>query len=225
MQAQSLAPACFPLVGLALGTVTYAALYLGRPFGALAAATLATAIAVWLTGAFHEDGVADSADGLLGAVSRERALEIMKDSRIGTYGAAALTLVLMLRVALLVAVGASTGLACLLSASLGRVGPVWLMTHVDHAAPNQSKHKDMTHVPRSRAHCATLFMLAASVVMLVAVPNAAVRIGMAWLFEALVTVYVWRLARRRLGGITGDLLGACEQLGEIAILMVFAAHI
>ncbi|HEY5956652.1 MAG TPA: adenosylcobinamide-GDP ribazoletransferase [Polyangiaceae bacterium] len=223
--AQSWAPACFPLVGLALGAVTYAALGLARPLGAPAAATLATALAVWLTGAFHEDGLADSADGLLGAVSRERALEIMKDSRIGTYGAAALSLVLMLRVALLSALGAMTALACLMSVSLARVGPVWLMTHLNHAAPNQSKNKDLTSVPRSRAYCATLLMLAASAVMLTAVPSAATRIGAAWLIEAIVILYVGRLARRRLGGITGDLLGASEQLGEVTILMVFAAHV
>ena len=97
----------FPGVGWLVGAVGALVLWgalrvlPGGALGALVAAAFSTLATVWLTGAFHEDGMADTADGLGGAVTRERALAIMKDSRIGTYGAAALVLVLALKLALL----------------------------------------------------------------------------------------------------------------------------
>ncbi|WP_173402832.1 adenosylcobinamide-GDP ribazoletransferase, partial [Methylibium sp. T29] len=92
----------FPLVGALIGA-TGAAVALGalQLWPATVAATLAVAATVWLTAAFHEDGLADTFDALLGAAPREKALAIMKDSRIGSYGAAALSLLLLLRVLLL----------------------------------------------------------------------------------------------------------------------------
>jgi adenosylcobinamide-GDP ribazoletransferase len=220
---RSWSPALFPVVGAALGCVTFGAFRLTQPLGITAAATVATALAVLMTGALHEDGLADSADGLLGAVSRERALEIMKDGRIGTYGTVALILALVLRIHLLSKIGCESWLPLVLSPSLGRLGPVWLMTHLDHAAPTQAKQKDLVAIGPSRAWWASAIMLVMTLVLLLAKPEEWPRFGAAWLGACMVTVYVWRLARRRLGGITGDLLGACEQLGEVTILAVFAA--
>ena len=97
----------FPGVGWVVGGLT-ALVFWGlvkvlpvQPAASWVAAVLSTAFSVWLTGAFHEDGLADTADGLGGAVSRERALDIMKDSRIGSYGAIALVLALIAKVLLL----------------------------------------------------------------------------------------------------------------------------
>jgi adenosylcobinamide-GDP ribazoletransferase len=209
-------------VGAGLGTLSYVAFRCAQSLGMASAATVSTVLAVLLTGAFHEDGLADSADGLLGAVSRERTLEIMKDRRIGTYGAAALTLVLLLRVTHLCKIGCNGWVALLLSASLARLGPVWLLTHVDHAASSQSKHRDLAGTGRSRAYWAAGSMALMNAALVYAAPEKVMRVGVAWLAAIAVTIYVWRLAQRRLGGITGDLLGACEQLGEVAILGVFA---
>ena len=92
----------FPLVGLLVGAVAALALAVGsQALGTAIGVWLSIAATVWLTGAFHEDGLADTCDALGGAVSRERALEIMKDSRIGTYGAVGLLLVLGLKACLL----------------------------------------------------------------------------------------------------------------------------
>ena len=97
----------FPGVGWVVGGLTalvFWGLTLALPAQAASAwvaAVVSTAFSVWLTGAFHEDGLADTADGLGGAVSRERALDIMKDSRIGSYGAIALVLALLAKVLLL----------------------------------------------------------------------------------------------------------------------------
>jgi adenosylcobinamide-GDP ribazoletransferase len=219
------APACFPLVGVGLGFLGWGVLRLAQPVGSFAAATFATAFVVLVTGAFHEDGLADSVDGLLGAVTRERALEIMKDSRIGSYGAAALILILLMRVGLVSQTDPGNWLPLVLSQSLGRLGPVWLLTHVNHAAPNQSKNKDFFAIGRSRAWWATTMLLLPCVGFAWLMPEQRVRIGMAWLLAFFVTAYIGRLGQRRLGGITGDLLGASEQLGEVAILASFAAEL
>jgi adenosylcobinamide-GDP ribazoletransferase len=219
------APAYYPLVGAGLGALSYGAFCAAQPLGINAAAVLTTAIAVLVTGAFHEDGLADSADGLLGAVSRKRALEIMKDSRIGTYGAAALVLVLLMRVSLLVRIGSGGWVALVLSTSLARLGPVWILTHLNHAAPDHSKQMEVLGVGRARAVWASVSMLGVCGALLCVKPAQAISMGVAWCAACAVTVYVWRLGKRRLGGITGDLLGACEQLGEVAILGVFAVGV
>src|SRR5262245_58591993 len=130
----------FPLVGAGVGlwgaAVLWAALQFWPP---MVAALLSLAGTVWLTGAFHEDGLADTCDALGGAVSRERALEIMKDSRIGSYGAIALVLALGLKVALVAALvsapawaPASTGVGPALAAvvwshAVSRAAPVALI--------------------------------------------------------------------------------------------------
>ncbi len=94
----------FPLVGALVGTVAAAvALAVHRLWPPAVAATLAVTVTLWLTVAFHEDGLADTFDALLGAEPRDRALVIMKDSRVGTYGAAVLVASLLLRVVLLAA--------------------------------------------------------------------------------------------------------------------------
>ncbi|WP_017762236.1 adenosylcobinamide-GDP ribazoletransferase, partial [Pseudacidovorax intermedius] len=114
----------FPGVGWVVGLIAAVVFALGLaglrgPMGALAAAVLATAVTVWATGGFHEDGLADTADGLGGSSQRERALEIMKDSRIGSFGALALVLALGLKAALLATLaeqGAAAAVASLLAA-------------------------------------------------------------------------------------------------------------
>jgi adenosylcobinamide-GDP ribazoletransferase len=187
-------------------------------------AVVTTAFGVYVTGAFHEDGLADTCDALGGAVSRERALEIMKDSRIGSYGSVALVLALLLRVTLFVRIGSAAWGAFVLYATLSRLIPVWLMTQLPHASPNQGKLKDLLQVPASRATLATLLCVVISLVLAVLEPQYGLRVALCW--PAAVAVGLWfaRLGRRRLGGITGDLLGASEQIGEIGILSVFAWH-
>lgn len=222
--ASSWSPALFPLVGIGLGLLNYCAFYLAQPLGPSAAAVLSVAFSVLITGAFHEDGLADSADGLMGANARVRALEIMKDSRIGTYGASALFLILLLRVTLLAHLCRDAIVALVLSASLARLGPLWLLTHVDHAAKDQAKHKDFVSIGHSRAWLGSLVMGVVSAILVVVDPDNRLRLILSWFAAASVAIYVWRLGCRRLGGITGDLLGACEQIGEAFILAIYSAR-
>ena len=122
------------LVGLFTGLVLWAALWV---FPSTVAVGLSLAAGIWLTGGFHEDGWADSCDGLGGAVSRERALAIMKDSRIGSYGALGLILMLGLKAAALVALADTAPLLAVLALLWGhtvsRAAPVWLMHQLRYA--------------------------------------------------------------------------------------------
>lgn len=234
----SWSPAFFPLVGAALGGAVSLVFTLLAPLGSIAAAALAVGFSCYVTGAFHEDGMADTADGLGGAVSRERALAIMKDSRIGTYGAVALTITLLSRVGLLVRIaegtsseGAMTNCLAMnmailtpvvLSGALGRLAAVWLMTYVAHADPSESKTKDLVAVAGSRAWLATGLVLSIATAVFATYPAGVSRIIVAVGLTTGIAFLMARLSLRRLGGITGDVLGATEQICEVAVLAAFA---
>jgi adenosylcobinamide-GDP ribazoletransferase len=189
----------------------------------LLAAVLCTAAGVWLTGGFHEDGLADVADGLGGHVDRARALEIMKDSRIGAYGAMALVLALMAKVAvlsMLAAHGIPTLLAALAGAHvLSRWCPLVIVRSLPHVGDTaQSKSKPLA----DQITNSTLAAAAAWCVLPLALTAATA--GPAFLAAAMGAsgLALWwtrRLLARRLQGFTGDGLGATQQLCEIAFYL------
>ncbi len=229
----------FPLVGACIGAwaavVLWAALQLWPPAVAAVVSTVAT---LWLTGAFHEDGLADTFDALGGTVSRERALEIMKDSRIGSYGAAALVLMLLLKVsvlaALVVSVGAlQAGVALVWAHAVSRAAPVWLVATLRYAGDAEhAKAKPLaTQITRAGTAVAGIWVLLASAaavaLMLLGSPDArpAVAVPLALLAVVLTTLMCARWLRRRLGGFTGDTLGATQQLAEAAALLAWLASL
>jgi adenosylcobinamide-GDP ribazoletransferase len=213
------------LVGLA-GCVVFAGLSWVLPatvFTPLAAAVASTICTVWLTGAFHEDGLADLVDGLGGSADRERALEIMKDSRIGAFGAIALVLALLLKVALLAtlaSVSPTAVLAALLAAHVvSRFWPLVLirtLAYVGDAAGSKSKPLAERITPAAlwlgAAWCAVPVALA-----VVAQGPAVVLSGV--VASAAAAWWMRRLLVRRLAGFTGDALGATQQLGELAFYL------
>jgi adenosylcobinamide-GDP ribazoletransferase len=204
--------ALFPLVGLGIGAVVGAlADALAAPLTAPLAAVLAVAAGAALTGALHLDGLADAADAL-GAPSRERALEIMRDHRIGAYGALSLVFDVAVKIAA-VAVLASRGDAlrfCACAACVARVAPVVLGVALPYARAN-GKAGFVAAAGRLATALAVATAAAASVLLhawpLVLVPVAAV----ALLTPALL---------RWLGGVTGDVLGASAELTEAAALVL-----
>ena len=219
----------FPAVGWvvgAIGALTLAgALALWPP---LVAAVLCTVVTVLVTGAFHEDGLADVADGLGGTSNRERALEIMRDSRIGAFGAIALVLALGLKFALLAALaGQGAWVACvaLLAAHvLSRLVPLAVMRALPYVGAEGGKAKPMADaVSGSAVGIGVLWSLPA--VALLALAGGAANGLAALLAAALVGVVMVRLLRRRLGGFTGDALGATQQLSELAIYLALAARL
>jgi adenosylcobinamide-GDP ribazoletransferase len=193
------------------------------PFTPLVAAVFGTIATVLLTGGFHEDGLADVADGLGGSLDRERALEIMKDSRVGAFGAMALVLVLMAKVSLLAVLG-TAGLAPLLWATLG--AHVWsrllplvtpmLLPHVGDTATSKSKPL-ADHVSARVLAIAALWCMPALAAAAWAQGVAIVLYGA--VASGLTAAWMFRWFRRRLQGFTGDCLGATQQVAEIAFYL------
>jgi adenosylcobinamide-GDP ribazoletransferase len=195
-------------------------------FAPLIAACFSTIATVLLTGGFHEDGLADLSDGLGGSYDRDRALEIMKDSRVGAFGAMALVLGLLTKIALLAALGAFDGwkiLALILASHVvSRALPMGLLALLPHVGDTGidgkgSKSKPLADRISGRAlgsnflWCFGLFAFilpAQGAIEFIAGVGAAL---IAW------TLMWWRLAKR-LQGFTGDALGATQQVCEIAFL-------
>jgi len=194
--------------------------------GAFAAAVLSTAATVMLTGAFHEDGLADVADGLGGSASRDRALEIMKDSRIGAFGAVALVLALGLKFALLATL-AGRGLEIVAVAIVGahvlsRLAPLFLIRWLPYVGDSgASKAKPLADAIGSGALVTAVAWSVPAVALLLCAHDA-VHVGAALLAVALAAAWMARLFLRRLQGFTGDGLGATQQVCELAIYLALA---
>jgi adenosylcobinamide-GDP ribazoletransferase len=207
--------AMFPLVGLlvgGLGALAYAAATaLGLP--PLPAAVLALGVLVGATGGLHEDGLADLADGLGGA-TRARRLEIMRDPRVGSFGVIALALALAARASALAALTApaEVGAAMIAAAALSRALLPPLMLILPQArAEGLAAAAGRPHPARVAAAVAIALLIG----LLLLPPPVVVIAGAA---AALAGAGIALLARRRLGGMTGDVLGAIQQLAEIGFL-------
>ncbi len=212
----------FPVAGLVLGVI-YALAYLALDafLPQLISLIGVLILHLWITGAFHEDGLADSVDALGGGFTVEKRLEIMKDSRIGTYGTVALIMALALKLALLTEIE-PVWPALLLAPALARLTPLFLMTLMPYVTDTDtSKTKPVADTfSGQRLGTATLFCVAIA------------GLGSAWLPE-LMTAFVvataltgvlWGLQlQRSLGGYTGDALGASVVLTELVFLLVLVA--
>ena len=219
----------FPLVGLFVGACGALVLWVaGQLWPPTVAAVLAIAATASITGAFHEDGLADTFDALGGHVQREKALAILKDPRIGSYGAAALVFVTLARVGALAAIAnvdlSAAMVALVLAHALGRVAPVLVMARLSYAGDlEHARAKPLATAVRPINLAVALgwaLLFAASAAWWTETGRAFAALAAALLVALLMT----RWLRRRLGGYTGDTLGASEQLAEVAVLLVCAAH-
>jgi len=210
----------WPLAGVAVallaGLVGWAALALALPPALAAGLILAAQIA--LTGALHEDGLADTADGLWGGHDPARRLEIMKDSRIGSYGVLALGLSLGLRwLALAAILDAGALFAPLIATAVLSRAPMAILMA---AMPNARGAGLAETVGRPGQDTATLAALLAFGLALVLV-GWVVLAPVLWV--ALAVIGLAALAKAKIGGQTGDILGAAQQVAEVAALLAFAA--
>ncbi|TDK51733.1 adenosylcobinamide-GDP ribazoletransferase [Antarcticimicrobium luteum] len=211
----------FPLAGLAVAAPACALGALAARAGLppAVAAGLVLAAQVMLSGAMHEDGLADSADGLWGGMTPARRLEIMKDSRVGSYGVLALILSVGLRWSALAGLAAAGAWGAVLAAAiLSRAGLPALMTALPHAREN-GLSRAVGRPGRGPAWAAVALALIAALILTGAATLAAA------LWAGLAVAGTGALARARLGGQTGDILGAAQQLAEIAALISFLAVI
>jgi adenosylcobinamide-GDP ribazoletransferase len=207
----------YPLVGVMMGVglaaFTSVCLWLGIPAGITAALILA--VSVIATGAMHEDGLADSVDGLWGGWDKARRLAIMKDSHIGVYGVCAIALALLIR---WLALGAIVTfgvhwMELIAVATLSRTSMVALMATLPNARDSGLSHS----VGRPASQTAWLAIGIGAVV--------AVACGYAGmiLVAAIATLACQLIARAKIGGQTGDILGATQQIAELAVLIAMVA--
>ena len=209
----------FAAVGIVVGAVCavvyHAALWLWPPAVAIG---LSVAAGLLLTGAFHEDGFADVCDGLGGATSRERALAIMKDSRIGAYGAIGIAMMLGLKAAALVSLPTGwVAAALVLAHGASRAAAVSLIRWLPYAGDvEHAKAKPLAQ----RLSAAGLWVSWGWVLQVAAAlaawrPAAALAVMGALLLVIACAVLCARWFKQRLGGYTGDCLGATQQLCEL----------
>lgn len=212
--AQWAAPVAGAAVGLIGGFVFLVADFLDLPPTVSAALALVSTIAV--TGALHEDGLSDTADGFGGGKTREQKLEIMRDSRIGTFGAAALVFSILLRWSALVALATPGLVLCALIAShaAGRaMMPVFLRAvapaRTDGLAANAGTIPDVA-----------VYLAGAVATALLLLTHGFTATALSAAVLGLLFFAMRRLCERQIGGQTGDVLGAVEQVSEIAILLI-----
>jgi adenosylcobinamide-GDP ribazoletransferase len=216
-----------PLAGAVVGAVGAVVLSLACAAGLppLLAAPLAITALILTTGGFHEDGLADCADGFGGGATRERKLDIMKDSRIGAFGALALALTCYLRAAgLTVILEQGAGLACAVligAASVSRAAALIPLVRLEPARKEGAGFSAGRPEPGAAITAAGLGLILALAPALVGA--AATRPLMAFAAAAGAGFAVSIVARRQIGGQTGDVAGAAQQIGEIAYYLVFAA--
>jgi adenosylcobinamide-GDP ribazoletransferase len=215
----------FPVVGLLIGSLAGAALFCAQlVFPSIVAVLLCMLATVWVTGALHEDGLADAADGLAGGATPAQRLAIMKGSAIGVYGAAALWFSLTAKLLLLgslVEKGTMVTICALIVANgMGRAGTVTLLFACRYAREGESKASPFANNVTFRELVISLLPPVFAAFLFLG------RDALACLCAAAATV--WATAgfyRRKIGGITGDCLGATNQLIELVCYLLLAGRL
>lgn len=214
---QSRATWAFPLVGLGVGLLLWAVidlLNIGLPLYIAVIVGMATSL--FVTGAMHEDGLADCVDGFWGAYTKDRRLEIMKDSQIGTYGVLGLGFVVTLKAIFLIE-GAAQLSMILAAAVASRSALPMIMSQVQNA--RRSGLSQSVGLPSFMTAIGSIFLGCVLVLLLTGLTGILVI-----LFTACLVCGIVMLAKRKIGGQTGDVLGACQiitELGVLALLSLF----
>jgi adenosylcobinamide-GDP ribazoletransferase len=213
----------FPLVGQLVGGLCGAALLLSAQLWAgWVPVVIAVTIGVLLTGAFHEDGLADTADGLGGGRDREHRLTIMKDSRVGTYGVLALVCCLAIKIAVLTNVSVWMAAVLLLAAhGTGRAAAVVVMHILPYSGDLEAAKIKPVPIGVTRAECILAVIISLWPLVFLTFGQAAWGI----LCGALAALMMAYAAKRLIQGHTGDVLGATEQVFEIGFLLGASAVI
>lgn len=213
--------AWLPPVGTLIGAVTAGVFVVAGWFWPpLVAAVLALMVEALLTGAFHEDAVADFCDAFGGTAAGERALAIMKDSRIGSYGALGLGLTVLLRVAAIVALPAPVMVAAIVgAATAGRLCAVTLAAILAPVGSGSAARAG--RMPPARLALAVVLALPGIAPILWLRPGAT---GAALAMMVVLLLWLRRFLIARIGGSTGDCLGFAAAIGQVALLLAVAAR-
>jgi adenosylcobinamide-GDP ribazoletransferase len=212
-----------PLAGTIVGLMGAAAYWIAYSLGLppLPAATLSVIAALFATGCLHEDGLADTVDGFGGGATRQRKLEIMRDSGIGAYGTCALTALLLLRAATLASLAEPAAVAgALIAAHASARATVPPLMRIVPPARTDGLAVDAGVPPLASVFVAGLL---GAIILAAGLGFAAAFVGLALLISA-VALMAW-ICRRQIGGQTGDVLGALEQVSEVLILLIAASRV
>ena len=237
----------FPGVGVVVGAAAAAvyallqALLPDTTYAPLVAAVFCTIATVLLTGGFHEDGLADVADGLGGSYDRERALDIMKDSRVGAFGAMALVLALLCKVALLAILGSVEGIPVAWEASpfnswyicvalwtghiVSRGLPLVVIRLLPHMGDTATSKSKPLADQISTGGLLIAFVWCFAALALASLALEAMNLIVACGLAVLALLALLRFFRRRLQGFTGDCLGTTQQVCEIAFYLGLAVSL
>jgi adenosylcobinamide-GDP ribazoletransferase len=217
----------FPAVGIVVALVSVLIYIIASLLWTQSIAVLLSTIAsIYLTGAFHEDGFADTCDGFGGGTTSERVLEIMKDSRIGAYGAIGIGLILALKWMTLSSLPSPTVvLALLIGHPVSRLAAISLVWRMDYVKAN-GKAKPIGQNMSNGEFCiaAATTLLPIVIIFLTGfIPLLAVITGI--LCSAFSSLWLARMFHHRIGGYTGDCLGAVQQVAEVAFYLGVLATI
>lgn len=204
----------WPVIGLLTGLIAGLVAFACADLPELVAGGFAVAAGLLVTGAMHEDGLADCADGFGGGSDRVRKLEIMRDSRLGTYGAAALCLALVTKLALIGALGEDALWALIATGAASR----GFLPALQGMLPQAREIGLGAQAAGTGGSGALIAGVIGTVALLVVTGSVA---ALALLIAAQAAV-AW-IAKRQIGGVTGDVLGAAQVLGELAALIVLAS--
>lgn len=209
----------FPLIGGILGAASAAMAWTTTELmdvPAALTATLVVGLAAWVTGAIHLDGLADTVDGFGGGRDREAVLRIMRDPRIGSYGVTALVLVIAVKVTALTALLDRDGALPFVVAApaLSRWTIPALAAWLPYARPEGGLGQAVTHERDTIGFIVATIIAAAIALVALGVDGL-----IAWAVAALTAVWIARAAKRRIGGVTGDLFGASVELTEASVLV------
>ena len=216
----------FPAVGWVVGGVVSGVYVIASHWWPAAVAVVLSMVAgIWLTGAFHEDGFADVCDGFGGGMTPERVLEIMTDSRIGAYGTIGICLLLLLKFVLLVSLPLVLVVPALLIAHpLSRLLSCSLIWLLDYAKLEGKAKPLAQHMSSNEFGIACLSVLLPLVGILWWHPIMMDRLIPALVLMPMAAFWFARLFVRRIGGYTGDCLGAVQQLTEVVFYLGLLAH-
>ena len=215
----------FPLIGIIVGLFGAGSFAISAQFLPQNVAVLISmVVTIYLTGAFHEDGLADSADGIGGGWAREQILTIMQDSRLGTYGAVALFLMLFAKFQLLSSLNHYLlQFALIAGHALSRLSAVYVMATINYTKPEGKAKLLATQISLVDLAVASVFGLLpffAMIGLLVANNHAfaiTIKFVLMTLIPVLLSWFWWRhKIYKWLGGYTGDTLGAMQQIVELA---------
>lgn len=208
-----------PLIGWVVGGLSGLCFYLADVVWMQSTAIIVSLVfGILLTGAFHEDGFADACDGFGGGYDKQRILEIMKDSRIGVYGALGIVLLMSLKISALAALPGQTLPFILLAGhSFSRLQPLLIMRRYDYARVDVSKAGASINKPGLKE------MVMAGVIALLPILLLPIVFAMAIPSTLLANWILGRYFYNHIGGYTGDCLGAAQQVGEVVFYLTISA--